>query len=264
MVTAIQDTIKTARRNVLRLTYNAGKKGAHVAPSLSLVEVLTVLFAECFDFERDRFILSKGHGGLGYYCALHAAGRLTDEQLDTFETNGGDFPGQPSRQPGNGVLYSSGSLGMGLSYGVGHAWNMRRMGQDGRVVVVLGDGELNEGSVWESAMLASHQGLSNLLAIVDWNGMQADGDSRDILRMDLEKIWKAFGWDVTVCDGHDADSLRAAYQAAPADKPRVVLAKTVKGKGVSFMEGNRAWHHNHLSEEQYRAALRELEGDDGN
>lgn len=259
----IEDVVSTVRKNILHRTYQAGRKGAHVAPSLSLAEILSVLFAEFFDFDQDKFILSKGHGGLGYYCALHAVHRITDEQLETFETNGGDFPGQPSRQPGNGILYSSGSLGLGLAYGVGHSWSMKLGQEPGQVVVLLGDGELNEGSVWESAMLASQQKLSNLTAIVDWNGMQSDGRSEDIIYMDLEKIWSAFGWHVIVCDGHDIAALRSAYAERTDDRPKVILAKTVKGKGVSFMEGNRAWHHGHLSEEQYAAALREVEGNDG-
>lgn len=259
----IECIVKNARKNILRLTYEAGRKGAHVAPSLSLVEVLSVLFADNFDFQNDKFILSKGHGGLGYYSVLHAVQQITQEQLDSFEKNGGDFPGQPSRQPGNGILYSSGSLGLGLSYGVGHAWSMKSLNKPGKVVVVLGDGELNEGSVWEAAMLANQQGLSNLLAVVDWNGMQSDGKSQDILYMDLEKIWSSFGWDVIVCDGHDIADLQRAYAQEEGDSPKVILAKTVKGKGVSYMEGLREWHHAHLDEKQYETAIRELEDTDG-
>lgn len=259
----INQIVKDTRKNIIRLTYEAGKKGAHIAPSLSLVEILAVLFAGNFDFKNDKFILSKGHGGLGYYSALQAVGRITAEQLDTFEKNGGDFPGQPSRQPGNNVLYSSGSLGLGLSYGLGHAWYMKTNEETGKVVVVLGDGELNEGSVWESVMLAKQQSLSNLLAVVDWNGMQSDGLSKDIIYMDLENIWKSFGWDVTVCDGHDVEELQNAYTQKSEGIPRVILAKTVKGKGISFIEGKKEWHHNHLDEKQYNMAMKELEETDG-
>lgn len=255
----IYDIVKNARRDIIRLAYGAGKKGAHLGPSLSMVEILSVLFVDNFDFVNDKFILSKGHGGLGYYSAMHAVGRISKEQLDTFEKDGGDFPGQPSRQPGNQVLYSGGSLGLGLSYGVGHAWSMKFHGQKGKVVVVMGDGELNEGSVWEAAMLAKQQELSNLLAIVDWNGMQSDGYSKDILYMDLEKIWESFGWNVVICDGHNVEELRRAYQEERGTAPKVILAKTVKGKGISFMEGNKKWHHGHLEQGQYEIAMKELE-----
>lgn len=254
---------KNVRKNIIRLAYEAGKKGAHLGPSLSMVELLSVLFAENFDFQNDKFILSKGHGGLGYYSVMYAVGQISKEQLDTFEKNGGDFPGQPSRQPQNGVLYSSGSLGLGLSYGSGHAWSMKLRDQKGKVVVVMGDGELNEGSVWEAAMLAKQQQLSNLLAVVDWNGMQSDGLSKDILYMDLEKIWKSFGWNVTVCDGHNPEDLQRAYREEEGKGPRVILAQTVKGKGVSFMEGNKKWHHGHLDNGQYQTAMKELEGSNG-
>lgn len=261
----MENVARNIRKNIIRLSYQAGKKGTHIASSLSLVEILLVLFQDNFDYEKDKFILSKGHGGLGYYSVLHAVNQITREQLDTFEKNGGDFPGQPSKQLDTGILYSSGSLGLGLSYGIGHAWSMKVNSKAGKVVVVLGDGELNEGSVWESVMLARHLGLSNLLAIVDWNGMQSDGFSKDILNMELPQIWASFGWDVIVCNGHDVVELQKAYtqQNKGGEKPKVVLAETVKGKGVSFMEGNKEWHHGHLSDNQYDAAIKELGGLDG-
>lgn len=255
----IDSIVRNVRKNIIRLTYEAGNKGAHIGSSLSLTEILSVLFAEYFDFENDKFILSKGHGGLGYYAALYAVNRITEDQLNMFEKNGEDFPGQPSRQPANQILYSSGSLGLGLSYGVGHAWCMKHNGKKGKVVVVLGDGELNEGSVWEAVMLAKQQELSNLLAIVDWNNMQSDGNTCQIIRMDLKNIWSAFGWKVIECDGHSRDELQNAYMTYKNIKPTVILAKTIKGKGVSFMENNKKWHHNHLTEEQYKMALEELE-----
>jgi transketolase len=130
---------------------------------------------------------------------------------------------------------------------------------DTRVYVVLGDGELNEGSVWESAMFAVHAKLTNLVAIVDRNGMQSDGCTRDVLAIDIESMWRGFGWDVAVCDGHSIEQLLAALQTEPSGKPRVVVANTVKGKGVSFMEGNNEWHHNRLTTEQYNRAVAELD-----
>lgn len=255
----IKSASKRMRLDILRLAYKAGKKGAHIAPSLSMVEILSALFLGVLRRDKDEFVLSKGHGGLCYYTALYQEGRITGEQLDTFEENGGDFPGQPSKSEENGIIYSSGSLGLGLSYACGIAWDAKRNGLDKKVYVLLGDGELNEGSVWESAMFASHQGLSNLIAVIDWNGMQSDGFSRDILSLDLETVWSSYGWNVIICDGHKEEELLDAFKCANSLRPTVILAKTVKGKGVSFMENDRSWHHNHLNEEQYRRAMGEVE-----
>ena len=259
----IDKIINDVKKDIIRLAYEAGNKGAHVGSSLSLAEILTVLFVEYFNFETDKFILSKGHGGLGYYAALYAVNAITKEQLDAFEKDGGDFPGQPSRQPDNRILYSSGSLGMGLSYGVGHAWCMKHNNEKGKVVVILGDGELNEGNIWEAVMLAKQQALSNLVAVVDWNNMQSDGNTAHILDLDMRRIWSAFGWRVIECDGHNVEELRNAYIQAEGAGPAVILAKTVKGKGIAFMENNKIWHHNHLTEKQYQTALEELEKTDG-
>lgn len=248
------------RRDVIRLAYAAGRKGAHIAPSLSEAELLAVLYGRIWRPE-DHFVLSKGHGALGWYAALYQAGLLDRETLLRFEENGGPLPGQPSANPALGIEYSSGTLGMGLSYGTGLAWSLRRRGEPGRVFVLLGDGELNEGSVWESALLAGHQRLANLTALVDWNGMQSDGVTDTILHMDLEALWRASGWDALVCDGHDTQALEAAFlRAAAGERPAVILARTVKGRGVSFMENAREWHHNHLTPEQYAAAMEELGG----
>ena len=246
------------RKNVLRLAYKAGNKGAHIAPSLSMVEIMEVLFCEVMDHSKDLFVLSKGHGGLGYYCAMAEAGLISKEQLDTFEDNGGYFPGQPSRDEKNGIIFSSGSLGMGLSYAAGLAWAAKEKGEDRTIYTLIGDGELNEGSNWESAMLIPYKGLNNVVAIVDYNGMQSDGFSKDILQVDLASLWRACGWEVIECDGHDEEALLEAYNAQ-TDKPKAILAHTVKGKGVSFMENDRTWHHNHMSEEQYNDAIREVE-----
>ena len=176
-----------------------------------------------------------------------------------FEKNGGDFPGQPSRQLKNGILYSSGSLGMGVSYAAGHSWCMKQYGEKGKVVVVVGDGELNEGNIWEAVMLAKQQNLFNLVVVVDWNGMQSDGNTKDILGLDLKSIWSAFGWRTIECNGHSIEELRKAYAHTTDMGPTVILAKTVKGKGISFMENNKMWHHNYLTEDQYKVALEELE-----
>lgn len=242
------------RKDILVAAKQAGKVGAHIAPSLSLVEICTAIF-EDFDVSRDVFVLSKAHGALGYYATMHQVGMITDEQFDSFEVNGGEFPGQPSRTLNNHVDYSSGSLGMGLSYAAGRAWGNARA----RVYVVLGDGELDEGSNWEAASVISAKNLKNVCAIVDCNGLQSDGRCEDILQKDLKQIWEAHGWNAIVCDGHKTKEISRIIKDTDLDKPTVILAQTVKGKGVSFMENNNEWHHHELNEEQYLQAISEIE-----
>lgn len=149
---------------------------------------------------------------------------------------------------------------MGLSYGVGIALSKKLKGQTGRVFVLLGDGELNEGSVWEAAMLAVHKKLNNLIAIVDRNNMQSDGFSKDILDINIQSIWNGYGWESQVCDGHNIEKLIEAFNSTDknGDKPQVIIANTIKGKGVSFMENERAWHHAYMTDEQFQAALAEV------
>lgn len=262
----LKRTALAMRRNIIRLALNGGANGVHIGPALSLVEIMACLYLEVLRREpggpptiRDKFVLSKGHGALAYYVALYEAGVISLEALNTYEKNGGDFPGQPVKNAAAGIGFSSGTLGLGLAYGAGLALGARKMNSDTRVYVVLGDGELNEGSVWESAMFATHAKLTNLVAIVDRNGMQSDGCTSDVLAIDIEAMWRGFGWDVAVCDGHDVEQLLAALQTEPSAQPRVVIANTVKGKGVSFMEGNNEWHHNRLTTEQYNRAVADLD-----
>jgi transketolase len=265
-VQQLKEAALAMRRNILRLALNGGANGAHIGPALSLVEIIACLYLHVLRREvgvppamRDKFVLSKGHGALGYYTALYESGIISLETLNTYEKNGGDFPGQPVKNAAACIDFSSGTLGLGLAYGAGLALGAHKKTNDTRVYVVLGDGELNEGSVWESAMFAVHAKLTNLVAIVDRNGMQSDGCTRDVLAIDIESMWRGFGWDVAVCDGHSIEQLLAALQTEPSGKPRVVVANTVKGKGVSFMEGNNEWHHNRLTTEQYNRAVAELD-----
>ena len=237
--------------DILRAASKVGNIGAHIAPSLSLVEIALAVLQEC---ESDTFVLSKGHGALGYYAAMHQLGMITDEQFDSFEADGGDYPGQPSRSDRNGIVYSGGSLGMGLSYAEGLAYIHR----DRRIFALMGDGELNEGSVWEAAALAARHNLSNLTVMIDQNNYQSDGTCESVMAMDLAKIWDAYGRNVVCCDGHDMMQIRAAICNTDESKPTAVLARTVKGKGVSFMERNNAWHHNILKQADYEKAVQEI------
>jgi len=263
----IEAMAKRMRRKALDLALSAGNNGAHLGSGLSIIEIVAVLYGGIMKFhpdnprwkERDRFILSKGHGTLGYYTALAEAGLITFEELSTFEKNGGFLPGQPVMNPDKGIEFSSGSLGHGLSLGVGVALAGKKQNAEFRVYVLMGDGECNEGSVWEAAMAARHYQLSNLIAIIDANDMQSDGARCNIMAADYEAMWRGCGWDVVVTDGHDVGSLYETLRTANrSDTPRVIIARTTKGKGISFMEGNNEWHHNRLTQAQYDIATGEL------
>lgn len=240
------------RKDILDAAYKSGKVGAHIAPSLSVVEICIAILTEYK--ENDIFVMSKAHGALGYYAVMHQIGMISDFQFASFEQNGGDFPGQPCRTKDNKIDYSGGSLGMGLSYAAGRAWAMRKS----RVFVVVGDGELDEGSNWEAASVIAKNRLGNVLVIVDCNGLQSDGKCEDVLDRKLYETWKAMGWDVSECDGHDLISLQALVKYDNENVPRVILAKTIKGKGISFMENNNLWHHSELKKNQYDIAIEEL------
>ena len=248
------------RHDILRMGLQTGSNGAHFGGGLSLVEIMTVLYKSVMRVnpvsprwpERDRFILSKGHGAMAYYAALKQAGFVTDDELMTFKSNKTFLYGHPSMNPDKGIEFSSGSLGLGLALGVGTAIGLRKRGNNqSRVFVLMGDGECGEGSVWESAASAAHFGLSNLVAIIDKNGLQYDGPTKDVLNMDgMVEKWESFGWQARTVDGHNLSELLSAFEDL-GDQPTVIVANTVKGKGVSFMENNPAWHHKRLTQTQF-------------
>lgn len=248
------------RHDILRMGLQTGSNGAHFGGGLSLVEIMTVLYKSVMRVnpasprwpERDRFILSKGHGAMAYYAALKQAGFVTDDELMTFKSNKTFLYGHPSMNPDKGIEFSSGSLGLGLALGVGTAIGLRKRGNNqSRVFVLMGDGECGEGSVWESAASAAHFGLSNLVAIIDKNGLQYDGPTKYVLNMDgMVEKWESFGWQARTVDGHNLSELLSAFEDL-GDQPTVIVANTVKGKGVSFMENNPAWHHKRLTQTQF-------------
>lgn len=262
------------RINAVELAYGAGKNGAHIGGGFSSMEIMAVLYGYVMNFHpgdpsyanRDRFILSKGHGTLSYYTALNEAGIISRDTLFTYENNGGNLPGQPSRKLDLGIESSGGSLGMGLSIGVGLALAAKLSGRKNRVFVLMGDGECNEGSVWEAAMSAIHLKLDNLIAVVDNNGMQSDGFCSDVYNIaDLEGSFSGFGWKTVSADGHSVDSLCTAFDTALTLKcPAVIMAHTIKGKGLSFAENDKNWHHGILSKELYDQAMIELKGEQRN
>lgn len=256
------------RRNIIDMTYNTSKTGAHLGGSLSIVELLACLYvgilryhAEDPNWEgRDRVILSKGHAAMALYPAMAEAGIIAREELLNFKKDGSMLGGHPSLNGLSGIEYASGSLGQGLSLGVGACLALKRKNNlDSRVFVYLGDGECDEGSVWEAAACAGHYGLNNMVAAVDMNAIQYDGYTTDILNMNpFENKWRDFGWDVISINGHNVEEVLDAYEYH-GDKPLVILAHTVKGKGISFMENNWKFHNAVLSKEQYEQAMKELE-----
>jgi transketolase len=241
----------------------------HDWSALSTLDVLWVLYDRVLrvdprtldDPDRDRFLLSKGHAALALYSTMHATGGLNVDELETFCTDGSLLGVHPEHAL-RGIDFSSGSLGQGLSVGSGAALAARIQGSARRVFVLMSDAECNEGSVWEAVMFAAHQRLGNLVAIIDLNGQQAFGYTRDVLSLDpLAEKWRAFGWDVREVDGHDHERIVDTIAGLDRDGgvPHVLIAHTVFGRGVSYMERTIDWHYLPMSESQYAQALAEVE-----
>ena len=262
---------RAIRKDVLDMTLHAGVNGGHIGGALSCADILAVLYGDVLRVSpddpanpsRDRFLLSKGHVALALYAALAERGFITRAEMMSFEEPDSDFPTHAVMNPGKGIEISSGSLGWGLSIGVGCALAAKRRGDDYRVFVLLGDGECNEGSVWEAAMSAARFGLDNLTVIVDVNGQQLDGYSADVMPLhDIPGIFRGFGFHVEDVDGHDIVQLQSALRATAAETPTAVVARTLKGKGLEAIEGKTGWHHAALTQEQYEAFAESLKGDE--
>lgn len=264
-MTAAAVTGQAIRRIVLEQSKRANV--GHIGSSLSIADLLAVLFAHELrvaapsDSDRDRFILSKGHAALALYAAFHLRGWLSAEQLSGFCQDGSLLGVHPERDLA-GVEFCTGSLGHGLSLGVGAALAARLQQSERAVYVLLSDAECNEGSVWEAAMFAAQHKLSKLVALIDLNGQQALGRTRDILDLSpMADRWRAFGWNAREVDGHDEQAIRAAlreHRTGPGDKPLALIARTVFGKGVSFMQSQLKWHYMPMSEEEFRTAMTEI------
>lgn len=258
---------KELRLSALKMAYDCGKNGSHVGPGLSSIEIMATLYGDVMKYDvnhpedenRDRLVISKGHCVLAYYSALNKVGFLSDEDIASFETNGSHFHGHAMRNLENGIEFSGGSLSMGMTFAVGLALSCKRKGNTNRVFALVGDGECDEGLIWEAAMSASNYQLNNFTVIVDRNKLQYDGPTEKVMnQIDLAKKFEAFGLDVFVVDGHDCDALSKALKKT-SDKPTCVIADTIKGKGVSFIEGVKEWHHHTLSLEEYEQAVKEVE-----
>jgi transketolase len=258
---------KAVRRDIIRIIYNA--KAPHIGSSFSAVEILVALYFKYlkvsprrpFDNNRDKFILSKGHGCSALYAVLARKGFINSDILDRFGCNGGALEEHPSLDIAKGIECSTGSLGHGLSIGVGMALAAKYDRRKSRVYVLLSDGETESGCVWEAAMFAGQHKLDNLIAIVDYNKIQALGKVKEII--DLEPYgdkWRSFGWEVREIDGHHFGEIFSAFNGIPfkKGKPSIIIAHTVKGKGVSFMEDRLLWHYRCPDKEEYDKALKEL------
>ena len=264
----LEEKAAEMRESIINLTCTAG--GGHVGGGLSMIDILVALYYHVLKYdphnpkwpERDRFILSKGHGCIALCPVLADVGYFPVEKLDTFNQLDSPFGMHPDCNKIPGVEVSTGSLGHGLSISVGVALSARIDSASHRIFCLMGDGELDEGSVWEAAMSAAHYKLGNLVGIVDRNGISLDGVTEGIMALEpLLQKWEAFGWRAQEVDGHDMRALLDIFKKLPPTsdtKPTIIIAKTVKGKGVSFMENTIDWHYGNLDEELRDQALAEL------
>ncbi len=257
---------KEMRRTVLEMIHRA--KAQHIGCSFSEMEILVTLYYAVMNIDpnnpkkedRDRFILSKGHGVSSVYAILADLGFFPKEYLSTYYQDGSTLAGHIVRDCVPGAETSNGSGGHGLSLGIGMALAARRRSSLAHTFVLMGDGELEEGSIWEGTMFAAFHRISNLTLIVDKNKLQIMGPTTDVLNLDpVEDKFRSFSWHVISLDGHDIDALRRAFAEPSGGKPKVIIAHTIKGKGVSFIENRVEWHGKYPDDEQYQLALKELE-----
>ncbi|HEX2949228.1 MAG TPA: transketolase [Armatimonadota bacterium] len=256
------------RKHVIDMTHHG--RSSHVASGLSIADLLAVLYGEVLRIdphdprnpERDRFILSKGHAGAAVYAVLAECGFFPVENLETHYQNGSKLSGHVSHKGIPGIELSTGALGHGLSVGSGMAYGAKLDTKSYRVFVLLGDGECDEGANWEAALFAAHHKLDNLVAIIDYNKIQSMDSVANTMALEpFADKWRSFGWGVREIDGHDHAAIASAFAAVPIDvgKPTCIIANTVKGKGVSFMENKVLWHYRDPQGDDYTAAMKELE-----
>ena len=249
---------KKIRQRIIKLGYLTGKNGALFGSSLSLVEILLACYKSDDKSIGRRIVLSKGHGALGLFSCLEILGLMEKNETAKFEKNGSNIFAHAHKSLKNKIEYSGGSLGLGLPYALGIAISNQRRKVSEKIITILGDGECDEGIIWESLMSAAHFKVKNFCVIVDKNNMQSDGQKEKVLnQLDLCKKFKAFGFNTFVVDGHSIYSLIDSINIS-SKTPVAIIANTVKGKGVSFMENDSRWHHNFLSEDQYNKALSEI------
>lgn len=262
-----KEVAKEIRKSVIRMHFLS--KESHIGSAFSCADILVVLYFSELNINpkkplnenRDRFILSKGHAVSALYAALAERGFFSKKLLDTFCQDGSMLPGHSTKNTAPGVEVSTGSLGHGLPMGVGMALAAKKDKKKWRVFVLMSDGECDEGTTWESALFAAHHKLDNLTVIIDCNRFQALGKTSEVLNTEpLKDKWLTFGWQFKEINGHNFDEIKKTLDEVPFEKnkPSVIIADTIKGKGVSFMENRLEWHYKSPNEEQYKAALKEL------
>ncbi|WP_326512561.1 transketolase [Clostridium intestinale] len=269
-IAELKEIAKVIRKDIVSMLTESGS--GHPGGSLSATDILTTLYFNEMKIDpkdpqnpnRDRFVLSKGHAAPVLYATLARKGYFDVEELKTLRKLGSNLQGHPNMNDLSGVDMSTGSLGQGISAAVGMALAGKLYNKDYRVFALLGDGELEEGQVWEASMSAAHYKLDNLTIFVDFNGLQIDGDIHEVMNPSpIDKKFEAFGWKTIIIDGHNYEDILNAIEEAKAtkDKPTAIIAKTIKGKGVSFMENEAAWHGTAPNKEQCEQALREIGGE---
>ena len=263
----LESISKKIRKKCIEIANAKNPNATHLGGALSSIDILVMLYYDIMKFDvnkpewenRDRFFLSKGHSILGYYSILSDLGYFSDEVLYSYGQNLTKLPGHPVRNKSLGIEFTNGSLGMGLAVAIGHSIAAKRRNLKYHTYVLMGDGECNEGSVWEAAMAAPHFELNNLTAIIDNNGLQQTGTNNEISKIEnFVKRFESFGWEAVEVNGHNHEDLYKALVFNESSKPRIVVAKTIKGKGFSFTEGNNAWHHGVMTKDLYNLALQEL------
>lgn len=267
-VNRIKEMSIRMRKMALDMALSAGPKGAHIGGGFSAMEIMAVLYGEVLKVnpdnplnpKRDRLLISKNHCTIAHFPALVERGFIKEDELNTYTVNGSRLIGYPYN-PEIGLEYSGGSLGMAISVGVGQAISAKKKGYDYKVFVLMGDGELNEGSIWEAFMSAKQFGLGNLTAIIDRNHLCYDGTTEEVMQLgDLSAKMKSFGFNTIECNGHDIADLLRAFDSLSDSEPNAVICDTVKGKGLSFAENRPEWHQKAITQEQYDIALADLMG----
>ena len=260
------DFAKNLRKNILKMSLSAGSASSHFGGALSCIDIVAVLFQNLINYNknnfreisRDRFILSKGHACMSLYSVLKEIGIISETEMLTFEKSNSFLLGHPVKNLEKGIELSTGSLGMGLSVSMGIALGLKKNQINSKVYVIIGDGECNEGSIWEVALSAPKFNLDNLCIILDRNNFQQTGSGKEILDLNpIKEKWKSFNWDVLEIDGHNYQDIYNSL-IKTCKKPKIIIANTIKGKGFSFSENNNAWHHKILTNNQYQEALIEL------
>ena len=270
LINEIREKTELMRRDCIEMGYAAGSQGAHFGPALSCVDIVATLYFGVMNHdpknpempERDRFVMSKGHASLAYYAALIESGYIPKDMISQFKGNDSILCGHPSMNMQYGIEVSTGSLGSGLPIACGMAQAAKLKGEAHKIYCIVGDGECNEGIIWEAVFNAAKYKLDNLIVIVDINDFQLSGITSDVMPLNLDALWKAAGWEVlNIKNGNDVEGVLQTLTEAKKSKrenPHVVLTKTIKGKGISFMENNLAFHAAPINDEQYKQAIADL------